>query len=210
MHRAFGFDNKYTQQERITRKALALSWLIITLMPLPVCLWTPSGWAYYALYLFPVLFGLQPFYSKTLKRKFIFHWLICGTMMIVAFAIPGILLIALPFMFVMQCVYFMYWQLENRLYAIRKALQEYDFDDIQQEDSPEMVKSLVWSTFQKAFLPALIGTLCCCLLALIQGPGVGLCISIPVFIIILCIMHKKLKVFKLQGTYKADNINKAP
>ena len=192
MLRKLGFDPQYTQQERITRKALFLTWLIIALMPLPVCFWVPiPGLLYYILYLIPVSFGLKPLFSKSLKRKFIFHWLFCGAMAVVA--CDGSPL-KLPFMFVMQCVYFMYWQLENRLYAIREALKDYDFDDIKQDDSPEMVKNLVWSVFKKAFLPALAGSLCC-LLAYCPPGWVGVCITLPVFLILYCVMRDKLKVF---------------
>ena len=189
----FGFNDNYTIQERMTRMALGIVWLFMLLLPLPVSIFNPIGWVGYCIYLIIMWFGLYPLRVKTVTEGYFFHWLFGGIMIVVALSIVMVPKICFPFLFVLLTLYLMYWQLEKRLYAIRRALSEYRFDDIRQEEAKEMVSLLVKGSLHKALPPAALGTLACAI-GRIRWP-IGAIIMIAVFVLLHFTINKKTCCF---------------
>ena len=197
MREIFGFSPKYTTQEKVTRLALSFCLLIMTIMPLPFCIWNPVGWVAFAIYLLPMCFGLYPLKAKELSEKRTFHWLIGGTLIIVALSVSTSIF-CLPFFFVLLTLYLTYWQLEKRLYAIRKALENYDFSEIESSYIKDLVSKLVKSSLGKSLLPATMGTIACAV-GLLPYPF-GALVLITVFCMVIFLMHRKLAIFSKSDT----------
>ena len=159
MRNLFGLSPELTTQERVTRLALGCCLMLMILMPLPF-VWHPYGMLY-PVYLIPICFGFYPLTTKELTEKRTFHWLFGIVLIVVTISIKNWPIQCIPLLFALLTVYFMYWQLEKRLYAIRKAIQDYEFAEVEATDLKAMVTALVKSSLRKALVPAAAGTLAC-------------------------------------------------
>jgi len=186
----FGLAECATPQEQITRRALAVLLLIIFLLPMPFCIWNPPGWLAYAIYIGLVSFGLQPLLTQKLKEQYLFHLFFGGVVIVAAVGAPGIVI---PFGFVLVVLYLMYWQLEKRLFAIRRALKEYEYIPSTQDDLKEMTVILLKRTMKRSLIPAISFSL-----ALAAGliPGGGGVIFAVALIICLIVLKKQEAIFE--------------
>lgn len=193
----FGFDKTYTFQERVTRMSLGLSLFIMTVMPLPFCIWNPLGWLAYVVYLFPILIGLYPLVTQGYEGKYYFHWIVDISIVVITCSIDSTPFQAFPFLFIFFTLYLMYWQLEKRLYTIRKSFQEYKYEVMPHGISMALVKQLFFSTLKKSLLPALAGTLFCAIGLL--GAMAALIILITAFVTICIVIQSNMERFKLES-----------
>lgn len=190
-----GISPEQSLQENVTRSSLVIVLMIMSLMPLPFCCWAPMGWLAYGVYLIPMYLGLAPLRSaKLCDRPQAFHYLMSGTLIVVACSVTALPHLSLPFFFVLLSLYIVYWQLEKRLYAIRLASREYKFLPASQKETHSLVKQLVASSFKKALLPTLCGTLSCAS-GLLPFPAGG-CVLLATAFATMTLMHRQLSLFR--------------
>ena len=185
-----GHDAQCTIQERVTRRALFITWMIIAAMPLPFCVWAIPGWIAYAFYFMGVFTGLHPLRTKGLEEKSTFHYLSGGMLIIVACSIAYVPHFVVPFIFVFLTLYLVYWQLEKRLFKIRRSLQEYTYEKLSDNETQELGQGILLIAFKKALLPAAVGTLCC-LAGLLPPVICALMLGIVFIVVHLVIKNKQ-------------------
>jgi len=83
-----------------------------------------------------------------------------------------------------------YWQLEKRLFAIRRSLREYKYEALGDAEAEELVKRLVLPTLRRASPPAIVGTICCAAGAL--PPGVCGGLLLLAMLVVHVAMHRKM------------------